>query len=259
MPRPVSTYAAVATGRRMHRPYEWSFNRSSILQRRCSKTQPDPEHLGGVEIKLRIEATLDGGGPAEAVLLAGEEEIGDRIALAPERLDHDLGLVGRHDRILLPLEEDHRLGQALRMKERRALAIERLLLRVGSDQPVEIARFELVGVAGKRSRIAHAVIARPARKEVAERERRERGVAAGAAAADHAAPTVDAPVLGQEACAGDAVVHIDHAPAQMQSIAVGATEAGAAAVIDVEHRDPAAGPVLRAEIKRARSSGSGPA
>jgi hypothetical protein len=123
MPRPVSTYAAVAPGRRMRRPYEWSFNRSSILQRRCSKTQADPKHLGGIEIKLRVEAALDRRGLAKAVLLAGKEEIRNRIALAPERLDHDLGLVGRHDRILLPLEEDHRLGQALRMKERRALAI----------------------------------------------------------------------------------------------------------------------------------------
>src|SRR6476659_8295560 len=87
------------------------------------KTQADPEHLGRIEIELRIEAALDGGGLAEAVLLAGKEEIRDRIAFAPERLDHDLGLVGRHDRILLLLEEDHRLGQALRMKERRALAI----------------------------------------------------------------------------------------------------------------------------------------
>jgi hypothetical protein len=52
--------------------------------------------------------------------------------------------------------------------ERRALAIARLLLRIGSDQPVEIARLELVGVACERGDVAHVVIASPALKEVAE-------------------------------------------------------------------------------------------
>ena len=73
------------------------------------------------------------------MLLAREQEISDRIASAPQRLNHTLRLVGRHDGVLLPLEEDHRLRQPIRVIKRRALAIARLLLRIWSDQPVEIA------------------------------------------------------------------------------------------------------------------------
>ena len=166
---------------------------------RALERQPGPEHLDRIEIELGIEAALDVAGLAEAVLLAGEQEIADRIALAPQRLDHGLGLVRRHDGVLVALEEDHRLRQPVRVIERRALAIARFLLRIGSDQPVEIARLELVGVARERGDVAHAVIARPALEEVAEGERRERRVAAGAAAADDAALAVDPALLGEEA------------------------------------------------------------
>src|SRR4029077_14700599 len=109
------------------------------------------------------------------------------------------------------------------------------------NQPIEIARLELVGVARERGDVADAVIARAALEEIAERERRERGIDAGAAAADDATLAVDAPALGEEPGAADAVVDIVHTPTEMQAVAVGAAEAGAAAVVHVEHRD-AAGP-----------------
>ena len=41
----------------------------------------------------------------------------------------------------------------------------------------------------------------------------------------------------------------------MQSLPIGAAEAGAAAVIDIEHRDPAARPELGPEVERARGRG----
>src|SRR5262245_45738560 len=84
------------------------------------------------------------------MLLAREQEIADRIAFAPQRLNHTFCLVRRHDGVLLPLEEDHRLREPIRVIDRRALAIARFLLRIRSDQPVEIARLELVGVARER-------------------------------------------------------------------------------------------------------------
>src|SRR6185436_9606519 len=129
-----------------------------------------------------IEAALNVAGPSEAMLLAREQEIADRIALAPQRLDHAFCLVRRHDGVLIALEEDHWLRQPIRVIERRALAIARFLLRIGSDQPVEITRLEFVGVARERGDVAHAVIASSALKEVAEGQRRQGRVAAGAAA-----------------------------------------------------------------------------
>ena len=49
-------------------------------------------------------------------------------------------------------------------------------------------------------------------------------VAAGAAAADDAALAVDAAALGEELGASDAIVDVDHAPTEMQAIAVGAAK-----------------------------------
>ena len=54
----------------------------------------------------------------------------------------------------------------------------------------------------------------------------------------------------------DAVVDVDDAPVAVESLAVGAAKAGAAAVIHVEHRDAAARPVLDAEVER-RGGGRG--
>jgi hypothetical protein len=46
---------------------------------------------------------------------------------------------------------------------------------------------------------------------------------------------------------------VDHAPVQLQTVAVGAAESGASAVVHVEHRNAAAGPILNAKIERARN------
>src|SRR5262249_41507972 len=134
----------------------------------------------------------------------------DGMALAPQRLNHAFCLLGGHDGALLPLEEDHRLRKPIRVIERRALAIARFLLRIRSDQPVEIARLELMGVAREGSDVAHAVMTSPALKEVAEGQRRQRRVAAGAAAADDASLAVDPPLRCEEPRAGDAIVDVDH-------------------------------------------------
>src|SRR5262249_33205706 len=186
------------------------------------------------------------------MLLAREQEIADRIALAPRRLNYAFCLVRRHDGVLLPLEEDHRLCEPIRVIERRALAIARFLLWIRSDQPVEIARLELMGVARERGDVAHAVMASPALKELAEGQRCQSRVAAGAAAADDASLAVDPSLRGEAPRAGDAIVAVDHAPFQWKTGAVGAAESGASAVVHVEHRNAAAGPELNAQIECAR-------
>src|SRR5262249_57367188 len=101
----------------------------------------------------------------------------------------------------------------------------------------------------RREEAVDAVMSRTALKEGAEGRRRQGRVAAGAAAADDASLAVDLPSRCEELRAGDAIVDVDHAPIQLQTVAVGAAESGASAVIHVEHRNAAARPVLNAQIE----------
>src|SRR5262245_55197146 len=104
-----------------------------------SECQTCLKDFDGVKIELGIEGALNVGARAEPVLLPGKQEISDRRAAAAQHLDHGLGLIWRHHGIFVALEEDHRAGQTLGMKQRRALAVARLFLRVRADQPIEIA------------------------------------------------------------------------------------------------------------------------
>src|SRR5262249_52297907 len=146
---------------------------------------------------------------AEAMLLAGEQQITDRYAVVAQRLDHLLGLARWHDPILVALEEDDGSLELLGMLDWRAFAIARRFLRIRPDQPIEIARLELVGIASKGRRIAYPIVAGAALKEVAGGQRRERRIAARAAARDDGAPGIDASLRGEEAGAVDAVVDVD--------------------------------------------------
>src|SRR6202011_2241109 len=78
-------------------------------------------------------------------------------------------------------------------------------------------------------------------------------------AADHDAPRVHPFPRREEFCAVDAVVDVDNAPIAVQALAIGPAEAGAPAVIDIEHRDAATGPELRGQIERARGRAGGTA
>src|SRR5207253_7251789 len=66
-----------------------------------SKAQPHPQHLERIEVEFRIERALDIGGLAKPVLLAREQKVTDRNAVAAQRLDHSLGLIGRHYLVLV--------------------------------------------------------------------------------------------------------------------------------------------------------------
>src|SRR5215472_3526220 len=91
--------------------------------------QPGAEHQGGIEIQLSVQRTHDVRRLAEAVLLTAEQQITDGNALGAQRVHHDLGLAGRHDPVLIALEEDHRPVQPIGVVQRRALAIKRLVAR----------------------------------------------------------------------------------------------------------------------------------
>src|SRR6516165_2993444 len=51
--------------------------------KRASEREPGPEDFDRIEGEFRIEAALNVAGLAEAMLLAREQEIADRIAFAP--------------------------------------------------------------------------------------------------------------------------------------------------------------------------------
>src|SRR5215472_8477090 len=93
------------------------------------------------------------------MLLAVEQKIADRNASGLQRRNHELGLARRDDAVLRALEEDHWRREAIDVIDRRALGVDFLVLRVGSDQPIEVAGLEFVGVARKSLEIADAIVA----------------------------------------------------------------------------------------------------
>src|SRR5437667_5527563 len=109
--------------------------------------------------------------------------------------------------------------------------IEVLPLGIRPDEAVEVARLELVGLLDERLEIADPEVAGPGREGVAERDGAHRRVTARAAATDREPVTVDDPLLGEPARAGDAVGEIDDAPLALQPLAVVAAVAGRPAVV----------------------------
>src|SRR5690349_17977266 len=72
---------------------------------RGSKAEAGVEDQRRVEVKFCVERSLDVVGAAEAMPLALEQQVAGRNPAAPQCLDHRLGLIGRHDAIVRPLEE----------------------------------------------------------------------------------------------------------------------------------------------------------
>ena len=123
---------------------------------------------------------------------------------------------------------------------------------VPANQPVEIARLELVRVPGERLQIAHAVIAGTGAKKTVEGQRAQGRVTAGAAAADGETCRIHQTAFHEIARARQAILHVGDAPLPLQLQTIVAAVARGSAVVHVEHGKPAAGPVLKLEIERAR-------
>src|SRR5690606_38902035 len=134
-----------------------------------------------------------------------------------------------------------------------------LLVGHATDQRIQIARLELVRVAGQRADVADAKIARAGPEEVVEGQGAEGGVAAGAAAANRHTVAVRAPPAHQIAGAVNAVGHVQYAPVALQLFAVFAPVTGASPVINVQHGNTPAGPELDAEFKGRSSTAGRPA
>src|ERR1700679_2954999 len=114
-------------------------------------------------------------------------------------------------------------------------------------------------IARQSSRIADPEMARAATEVVVESQRGENGVSARAAAGDHAPIAIHQTLIRQVPGAINGILHIHNSPVRIQTLAIGASEAGAAAVVHVEHGNTAAGPILNAEIERAGGIAGGPA
>ena len=141
----------------------------------------------------------------------------------------------------------------------RALLVEVGALRPRADQGVEVARLELVGVAGEGRRVGDAVVRGARREHVAERERAQRGVAAGRAAADREPGGVDVAARDQVSRRRLAVLAVDDAPAAAQEAAVGGAVARGPAVVHVDDREAARRPVLDGEPEPRVGAAGGPA
>jgi len=80
---------------------------------------------------------------------------------------------GGDDAILRSLEEDDRRREAIDVVDRGALGIDLSVLRIGTNQPVQVTGLEFVRVAREGLEVADAVIAR-ARAEQLVLFKRER-------------------------------------------------------------------------------------
>ena len=72
--------------------------------------QADLEYLDRIEVEFRVQAALDGGGLAKAVLLAGKQQITNWLAFAAQRFNQGLRLIRWHDGVLGSLKEDNWFG-----------------------------------------------------------------------------------------------------------------------------------------------------
>src|ERR1700723_1502005 len=220
------------------------------------KSEPEPgaqdQHC--IEIELCVEGALYVLGLPETMLLAVEEKIADWNAALLQRRDHEFCLVRGDDAILCSLEEDYRRREPIDMVNGGALGIGGSVVGIGTNQPVQVARLEFVRVAREGLEVADAVITRTGAEHfvVFRRERAECRVTAGAAAADHEPLGVGVPVRDQPARAGDAILDVDETPLFAEPQPVGAAVACAAAIVHVEHPNPAARPVLRRKREGAR-------
>ena len=184
------------------------------------------------------------------MLLAFERNVSNGHTFLAQGFDHHLGLVRRHYFVFQTLKENHRTRQSIREVDRRSFDIEVSALGVWTNQTVGVARFEFVRIQFQRFEIAHAVVTRARFEVIPKRQRAQCSVTAGAAAIDHQTIAVNFAVRRQKPRALHAIIDIDYAPGAIQSLAIVAAIARAAAIIHIEHGDAAARPILNTELKR---------
>src|SRR5437667_9820040 len=126
----------------------------------------------------------------------------------------------------------------------RTFPVEILLLRIRSDQPVEISRLELVSILHERLKIADPEIAGPSPEEIPKSQSAHGGIPSRASAFYRDTVSIHLSILDKMSCTVDAVVNINHAPLSVKAFPVGSPVACASSIVDVEHCYPPARPVL---------------
>ena len=129
--------------------------------------------------------------------LAGVDAQLDVAPGGPHRVGHRLGLLERHDPVVGALEQQQLAVQPVDVVDGGALAVDRLTLRPGGDEPVEVARLELVRLGRERGQVGDAEQAGPGGEGAAGRHGAQHGIPAGAAAADGEPGGVDPTGEGQ--------------------------------------------------------------
>src|SRR5271170_6957678 len=134
------------------------------------------------------------------------------------------------------------------------------------DQPIQVPGLEVVGLGGELPQVADPVVGYRRREyavpirartpvEAAEQSqaaghRRERGPAAGRAAADAESLAVRLARFSDCEGSGSGVGDIDHAPLPAQPLSVGAAVPARAAVVDVDDPDAPAGEVRLLQVEQ---------
>src|SRR5215469_2828809 len=149
------------------------------------ETQAAAQQQNRVKIKLGVERAFDVFCPAKSVLLLFKQQITQRQAFAADGVSKEFRLIGRHDLVLLALEQDDGYRHPVGKVNGRTFYVGSFFLGIFANEPVEVARLEFVGVPRQRFQVAHAVVARANLEEsLAKNEAAERRIAPGAAAGD---------------------------------------------------------------------------
>ena len=94
----------------------------------------------------------------------------------------------------------------------RARHVQIAFLRIRPDHSIKITRLELMRVFRQRFGVADAKVARTGFERISESQRAQRGIAAGAATANHQPVTIHNPAPNQVARAVHTIVHIHDSP-----------------------------------------------
>src|SRR5215472_12061320 len=102
---------------------------------------------------------------------------------------------------------------------------------------------------GQGFQVADAIVVCTGIEDIAEGERTKRRVAARAPTGNCQPASINKPLLDQVAGAIHAVIDVNDTPLALEPLAIGASIAGAAAIIHIENGYATAGPVLDLEFK----------
>jgi ribonuclease Y len=134
------------------------FARLPAVQRHRGDARRGEAHDLAVEGQLGLQAGHDGLRPPEPVRFAGEGQIRVGDAVRGQVGGDGLGLDRRHDRVVEALQQQHRAGGGAHVTDRCPFHVQLFAFRQRPDQPVQVARFEVVRLRREPPQVAHAEV-----------------------------------------------------------------------------------------------------